>query len=545
MNVPDDRTHAQTQAASRKPHRVIGLGLLLVVALLLLLRSPSEEATGPPAAVREVVASTLDAADAPDGTRASASGRQRVPEPAPWVHVIDARSEPVADAEVWVGVVRGDHGVLLPEAPAGRTDDHGLLELPMDSDGSLGCIRKAGYLSVSFAVPDAGTAVVVLHRSRRIEISSMGPVGPVPDCLVCVTLQDAMPTSGTRRLMANSEGVLESTSAVWRGRTGVDGRCALDVPPERDLFVSVFHDDYYPVERWALALDPIPAGDSDLRREVTLRDMLGIAVAVPGGVTIATHLWKYDHRSRATEVGALARYAYCKQKLEERMPRAVALTFAIDSPEGDTEVRFVALDAVGREWALEDRFQPLRFLREPSLPREVPTSGTAVVDVAMAIGGRRVHGAPMLLGRMSRTGEPLLLTARSGVSMTVPAGDYWVEPTSPLDFGPEVPSPAPTPVPDGSRTTLTYSVPHELIRVDIVPTVEGDTHDRTVVVGLASGDTSVGTMWRSERGPLVFWLPPGDYALRASAPGYSVTSTSLRVRSGDVPITIDDLVLRR
>ncbi len=471
--------------------------------------------------------------------------RQSAPPAQARIHVVDADGVAIPGVAIWCDAQLNEHGADLGTLPAGTTDERGRLLIPLPRPGSTCCAKKPGYLVEAFQTEGVEETTVVLNRSRTLELLAAGPIGPVADCSVFVSLLDAIPAAGVSRINHGSEGVLSASNPVWQGRTDRSGRCALDTPADRPLWVSVFHDAFYPCERWALALEPIPAASEPFQGVIAMRDMLGIAVAVPDDATITSHIWEYDHRARCLEVGAMARYRYCQEALQKKMPNHAVGTFAVNTPGVGDEVSFAGLDNLGREWALDWKFVPIRTLTAPVFPIEVPSTGSAVVDVVFELNGRRIEGTPMLLGKMSRSGKPLLLSIRSGAVLTVPAGDYWVELDSPLGFGPDIPTPPPTSVLNGARATLACSVPHELIRVDVSPTVLGDTLDRTVVVSLESGDTSIGTMWRRERDPLVYWLPPGDYAMQAATPGYSVARRSLRVSSGDGPSTINDLVLRR
>lgn len=488
------------------------------------------------------------APDQPVDSRATNAGRvDRRETESPVVQVVDTEGKGIEGASVWLRVTTGVSGTVLSGDPFGVTDAAGSLVVARDDAGAAGCVRRRGYVSQNFSVAQSGVTQVRMERSRSIVVEASSQHGPVADCLVLLTLRQSVPVDAALESAPSSEGTLDAQVPIWRSVTGRDGTCEFDAPTDAPLWLAVYHDAMYPVESVALAIEPVAASRDARRVRVTMQDMLGIAVALPDDSTFACHVWNYDSSQRSHEMGALARYRYCKARLEQRMPHCVAMTFAARTPLEECRVEVAALDTIGREWALETALVPLRTLQRPAYAELVAGPAPAVVDVNLQVQGRRIEGEPMRLGKISKNGKALSFHVLSGSTLTVPAGVYALDLEHSMDFGPELPRPNGVHVPEGSRVELAVTVPYEVVRLTITPRIEDEPMNVPffVTLGDEDMDPNVNARWSAESGPLCYWVVPGEYRLSAQARDLPVTTRTIPVPTGAKSIVIDDFVIRR
>ena len=517
------------------------LGAVALATALILLIWPSDE-TAPGPSEPNQIHHRLQAVDSAIGNAELTTHREAQ---LPSILVVDSDGVGIEGASIWLNVTNGVSGALLTGEPSGATDAHGARPLPSENAGALSCVRRRGYVSKTFSVAHSAVTRVQMERSRSIVVEAMSSSGPVADCLVLLTLRESVPVTAAFETDPASEGTVEAQVPIWRSVTRPDGTCEFEAPTDAPLWLAVYHDAMYPVEHVALALEPIVASPAPSRISVTMRDMLGIAVAIPDTATFSCHVWKYESGRMSEDVGTIARYRYCKSRLEARMPGCVTLTFVPNTALPECPVQLAALDTIGREWGLDWVFVPLRTMQQPVFAHLVASPAPAVVDVRMEVQGRPIEGTPMQLGRTAKNGQSLVFPVTSGATLTVPSGTYWLDVEDPMGFGPELPEPPRVHEPEGSRVELKVSVPYEVVKLAVTPRIDNEPMDLAVAVSLSDKESSVTTFWKAGRGQLLYWVTPGEYQLTARPVGYPVTTRTIQVSTGAKSMEIVDFVLRR
>ncbi len=464
----------------------------------------------------------------------------------PLAFSIEVRSqggEALTEADVGMATVVLRGSISASADTVMRADPAGLVHLDERSLDRDLLVRCRGYSARVVHFDAAGRHRVELAAAASLEVRCQSAQGPVSDASVFVTLNQPMTAAAAQNLSEDASGDPRSERPIWMGQTDAGGVCHFDLPPDRACGIAVFHDAMYPVEEWALGDRESPTNSGTL--VVNLRDMYGIAVALPTTADCQSHFWRYDHRQRSLDLGVVARMRYCSDRLARRFPGLKCLAVGPADAGVPFVVDFAAMAADGSEWGLEWALVPIRELKQPVYAERVENAGVASLHCRLMVAGAAVPGTPMRLVKQGRKGLPLVFNITSGTTLTVPSGKYALETAVPLAFGDELPDPGLQEVAAGSIATIELAIPYRAVQCRLQLSVEDDVLNRAVAVSLQGPEGSLNAVRRQEDGPLVVWVPPGNYQLRAHAQGYQVLERELVVPEDAAQVAFDDLVVRR
>lgn len=472
----------------------------------------------------------------------------RIPEArspmAPAHDALEAISRHPIDGQVGILVVEGlDTPISFPSARMIEDGQaaRGAIDIAGDSvtgdgDGRIALdptyvgknllVFKSGYVSTRVFLDRLGEHKVVLGRSETLEVQCLAENLPRAGCLVAVSAGEVVPAAAALTLADAADGDPAARRPLWTRRTGKDGLCRFDLPVGRRWRVSVFHDECYPAEEWALGGQDVtvPAG----RMVIPMHEMYAVMAAIPTNETIRDYFWNIDHNRRSNEIGSLARAQYCASRLKRRFPGAVATALRPKGVEREMVASIAALASDGTAWSLTWPYQPIRAISAPAYMNAVEGPDPASVTVLLLVDGVRIDGIPMRLVGEWEDRPDLIVATISGEEIRVPSGRYWAETKVPVPWMDDPPRPEGLVVTSKFPAVISVAMP-KLVHCRVAPSIEGDLLNRKAIISFRGNGASMTSVWEEEIGALDLWLSPGEYTVDASASGYAPVSTSIVV----------------
>jgi hypothetical protein len=434
--------------------------------------------------------------------------------------VTDRNQSPLSGAAINF-VEKVDSGMISAQKPEiATTSLSGVATIREFSPGSRWILSKDGYVPELITLKGPGQYTVALQKSSHLTVKCFCGSLPVRDCTVILSKDEVATGDFAIRLGdVRATGDRSSACPIWVEKTDANGVCAFDISPDGSpLRLSVFHDAFYPIDEDALGLKSIARSTTQVN--VPMDEMYAVLCRLPSDQTILSHFWSYDNRGRSIQIGALARMRFCLKRLTERFPGSLAITCRPADTTVDLKASIDILAKDGTEWSLTWAFLPITRIAQPVFPDLVATPARAQVEAKFVVGGAEIKGERMRLVKQSEKGRALVFPVKSGSVIDVPAGLYNLEPQFPMAWGEETPDTLPTKVEANSRTTLVVSTRLHMARCEFEPQLLHDSLDRAVQLSIVGDEASLNMIWRKEDGPVVVWLPPGQYSIAAYADGY-------------------------